>query len=510
MSRFLVVTISFVVLCACAREPADGSQVESTSGVVVPAFNPSVQPQDCAPAPFWKGQRRSYELCQRLAQDEASGREPCRPLGSELTPQPLPTGAPGATAGGPVVDPKRDANGTDQLVAQRCADALGQRPNWLDLYVEQCKVERSQLEQDCMSGKLQPTPPPEYAACGRVEPRITGASADAVDQNIQATWAMNTLGRNGYAPVRAVPGDSLRQETTNSPLFFRLEAAVPAGRAIQFFLRRNRTGQRVQSDRLNPGAFLANEPCLSPMRDCHVMYVPMSVIAQPALMRGWESTTVPETVHVTAAVVDAASGAQRGNACENEIGLVTPLVLDLAARAELPTITLAESTARFDLAATGGRRRTGWFDADTAILALDRNGNGTIDDGRELFGSATPIGKRAARDGYEALAQYDRDGDGEITARDPVFKKLRAWIDANGDGVSQPSELRTLASLGIDAIGTRPTARPERGAKPTPFGNVVALQARYYGPPQCPKDGCRSYDVLLRTWSDDTAMVWRP
>ena len=66
-----------------------------------------------------------------------------------------------------------------------------------------------------------------------------------------------------------------------------------------------------------------------------------------------------------------------------------------------------------------------WVGAETPWLALDRNGNGLIDDGRELFGSMTelPDGRRAPN-GFAALAALDDDGDGRITARDAAFARL--------------------------------------------------------------------------------------
>jgi hypothetical protein len=90
-----------------------------------------------------------------------------------------------------------------------------------------------------------------------------------------------------------------------------------------------------------------------------------------------------------------------------------------------------------------------------ALLALDRNGNGMIDDGGELFGNATRLanGDRAAN-GYEALAELDSwtmggNGDGVIDSADAAFSSLQMWTDLNHDGVSQPDELQTLPEAGI-------------------------------------------------------------
>lgn len=117
-------------------------------------------------------------------------------------------------------------------------------------------------------------------------------------------------------------------------------------------------------------------------------------------------------------------------------------------------LTGLEGGVDFDLDADGELERVAWTEAqaDNAWLALDRNGNGLIDDGRELFGNFTPQPPSQQPNGYLALAVFDLDGDGVITAADPVFAELRLWKDSNHDGISQATELSTLADLSVQSI----------------------------------------------------------
>lgn len=96
---------------------------------------------------------------------------------------------------------------------------------------------------------------------------------------------------------------------------------------------------------------------------------------------------------------------------------------------------------------------TDWPSAKTPWLALDRDGNGGIDDGRELFGSMSPLrGGGAAQNGFIALRELDQNGDGKITADDPGFARLLVWSDRDGDRRSASSELGRASAWEIVSI----------------------------------------------------------
>ncbi|MBI1388219.1 MAG: hypothetical protein GC154_07200 [bacterium] len=130
---------------------------------------------------------------------------------------------------------------------------------------------------------------------------------------------------------------------------------------------------------------------------------------------------------------------------QGEVQQSDPIVIDLDG--DGVELTTAKSGAMFDINGDGTRERTAFATGGDAFLALDRNRDGLINNGLELFGD-----QHGARDGFEELRKFDGDRNGVIDERDAIYGDLLLYSDRNLDGVSQTSELQSLRAAGIAAI----------------------------------------------------------
>jgi len=164
------------------------------------------------------------------------------------------------------------------------------------------------------------------------------------------------------------------------------------------------------------------------------------------------------------------------NAARNWIQRRDPLTLDLDSDG-LETVGIDPANPiLFDHDGDGVANATGWIKPDDGFLVLDRNGNGLIDNGTELFGDSTPLyAGGTAADGFAALAQEDTNGDGLVNAGDANWNELRVWQDANSDGITDAGELHSLESLNIAGFHVAKSENTTRLAN----GNQIADLGSY-------------------------------
>lgn len=151
-----------------------------------------------------------------------------------------------------------------------------------------------------------------------------------------------------------------------------------------------------------------------------------------------------------------------------------PIILDLDGDG-LETVGLA-GNVYFDHDGDGVLTQTGWAGANDALLVWDRNGNGAIDTGAELFGDFTPMPNGTlAPNGFAALAALDSNGDGVIDASDPAFHELKLWRDTSQDGQTGAGELITLADAGIVSLNLAHTLKNQNLAN----GNQLTREGSF-------------------------------
>ena len=138
---------------------------------------------------------------------------------------------------------------------------------------------------------------------------------------------------------------------------------------------------------------------------------------------------------------------------DNLVSQFDPIALDLNNNGLEALAANGHNGALFDHERSGIRTGTGWVHSNDGILVYDRNGDGKINNGGELFGDNTLLkdGTTAAH-GFAALAELDENGDGKVDAADSVFNKLGVWRDFNHNGISEEGEISSLEDVRVQSL----------------------------------------------------------
>ncbi|WP_027708417.1 calcium-binding protein [Zooshikella ganghwensis] len=133
--------------------------------------------------------------------------------------------------------------------------------------------------------------------------------------------------------------------------------------------------------------------------------------------------------------------------------VTSPIIIDLDGDG-VETLSVNDKHY-FDHDGNAFAESTGWVSRDDGLLVWDKNNNGVVDSGAELFGNQTTLASgQKAKHGYDALAEFDDNKDGVIDAQDAIYSSLRVWQDKNENGLTDNDELSSLADMGIKSLST--------------------------------------------------------
>lgn len=316
-----------------------------------------------------------------------------------------------------------------------------------------------------------------YASLTSLRDRNPLESSFDINREENEFWYQQGM-MTGMDNEAAIAVETLRSlaacDDTPSPEQSAFDLGLQAGRQLYTEELNRRFAETGQSGQQYPDRIVRIDVCeadttyLEPARSRATERVPSVTTTDQPLCPDYQPATVDEINRLNEARNAYQEGVMRGIETEHRLAeekifrvvpcnVGDPLVLDLAGDG-VTIIAPWHSRATFDLFGNGSLMQVAWVGGDDAFLVLDRDQNGSIDSGRELFGNFVgDTGYREVATGFDHLALYDAaseggNEDGRIDARDAVFARLQLWQDHDQDGVSHPSELYTLPELGVAAI----------------------------------------------------------
>ncbi|HGG6556739.1 TPA: hypothetical protein ACJG76_004950, partial [Salmonella enterica subsp. diarizonae serovar 61:i:z] len=144
-------------------------------------------------------------------------------------------------------------------------------------------------------------------------------------------------------------------------------------------------------------------------------------------------------------------GSLLGPSTTEATSISDPVVLDLNGDG-VKTISKSSGII-FDHDGNFFAENTGWISPEDGLLVMDKNQDGKIDSGNELFGNNSLLNNGSlAKNGYEALREYDENHDGVLDKNDSIWRQLKVWQDKNSNAVVDDGELLSLEQLKITSI----------------------------------------------------------
>ena len=197
-------------------------------------------------------------------------------------------------------------------------------------------------------------------------------------------------------------------------------------------------------------------------------------------------------------------GGKTHKVAESTFRWSSPVILDMDG--DGIELTSNEDGTVFDIDGDGKQDKTSWTKSgqgfDDAFLVLDKNKNGEIDSGKELFGD-----QNGSANGYDELAKLDSNKDGTIDAKDAAYKDLQVWADLDGDGKVGNGELKSLEETGVTSISTQNTGTV--GEKQDQYGNDISLESTFTRNIDGEEKTLKTVDAFftMQSLDDDTAKI---
>lgn len=340
----------------------------------------------------------------------------------------------------------------------------------------------------------EPGPPNVYLGGAAFVPNnLTRTGTSALKVSVATTPAVPSTGANGTSPIRAAVQISENNNLNG------ISYTVSPSQLVEVSLDgagRSTTAEfQFEIDsRNNSGGTISYKATLVRLENAQAGVQMVAPTTQDTALTVTAPTPTPTPTPPPDVEDFCDDGRIRlGNKC------ISPVIIDT--EGDGFDLTSAALGVNFDLDADGIiKERVAWTApaSDDAFLFLDRNGNGVVDNGIELFGNYTPQVGSPAPNGFVALALYDMplhggNDDGTMDADDAAFSRLRLWRDVNHNGVSEPEELLPLSEFDIKAVGLDYSESRRRDRHGNMFRYRVKVESGKRARP-----GRWAYDVFLR------------